>query len=490
MIRLTKKHAIIEHKESGKSNREVAKLVGVNRKTVADYWNEHQILLSRLANGNDIRSVQEAIVAAPKYDTTNRSPRKYTDQLDAFLDSILESESEKSKVLGNHKQKLTNVQIHAIIKIAGFDIGLSTIGEYIKAKRARQAEVFIKQEYELGMRLEYDFGEVKLKIGGVVAKYHMAVLSSPAASFRWAFLYTSQKKEVFMDSHVKFFELAKGVYEEVVYDNMKNVVTKFIGRNEKQLNEDLIKMSIYYGFRINVTNCFSGNEKGHVESSVKEIRNKVFAIRYSFDSLDEAKDYLAAELCKMNENSKFSEEKACLLPYKPPLELAKISEQKVDKYCFVRVDNNFYSVPEYMAGRKVLIKNYLADIIVYSGSAIVCSHRKKEGFHEVSIDINHYLTTLLRKPGALRNSLALKSKMELKTLFDKYYIGREREFISILIDNKEKDMEEVKDALILRVCTKAATALSIEDNIIAQTKLQLQELSSLFMNKGDEEYVH
>ena len=36
-----------------------------------------------------------------------------------------------------------------------------------------------------------------------------------------------------MDSHVKFFEMVKGVYKEVVYDNMKNVVTKFIGRKEK-----------------------------------------------------------------------------------------------------------------------------------------------------------------------------------------------------------------------------------------------------------------
>jgi hypothetical protein len=34
-----------------------------------------------------------------------------------------------------------------------------------------------------------------------------------------------------------------GVYGEVVYDNMRNVATKFIGRNEKELNPDLLKMS-------------------------------------------------------------------------------------------------------------------------------------------------------------------------------------------------------------------------------------------------------
>ncbi len=29
-----------------------------------------------------------------------------------------------------------------------------------------------------------------------------------------------------------------GVYKEVVYDNMRNVVSRFIGRNERELNED------------------------------------------------------------------------------------------------------------------------------------------------------------------------------------------------------------------------------------------------------------
>ena len=115
---------------------------------------------------------------------------------------------------------------------------------------------------------------------GVIHKYpyFMAVFASPAGKFRWCKLYTNQKKPVFMDSHVKFFEYMRGGYREVVYDNMKNVVTKFIGKNEKELNADLVKMSMYYGFSINVTNCFSGNEKGTVEKSVDVLRTELFAM--------------------------------------------------------------------------------------------------------------------------------------------------------------------------------------------------------------------
>jgi len=91
-----------------------------------------------------------------------------------------------------------------------------------------------------------------------------------------------------MDSHVRFFERMGGCHREIVYNNMKNVVSKFIGKNEKELNPDLMKMSMYYGFRINVTNCFKGNEKGHVENSVKVLRNQLFSSRYRFNSLEEA----------------------------------------------------------------------------------------------------------------------------------------------------------------------------------------------------------
>ena len=163
-----------------------------------------------------------------------------------------------------------------------------------------------------------------------------------------------------MDSQVRFFEMMGGSFREIVYDNMRNVVTKFIGKGEKELNPELIKMAAYYGFRINVTNCFSGNEKGYVEStsallqpppcgchskpkssprvrSVKILRNKFFSGHYIFASLDEAREYLHSQLLKHNEGSLMEEEKKYLLPYKPPLELAEISEHTVNSGCMICV---------------------------------------------------------------------------------------------------------------------------------------------------------
>jgi hypothetical protein len=294
-----------------------------------------------------------------------------------------------------------------------------------------------------------------------------------------------------MDSHVRFFEMAGGSYGEVVYDNMKQVVTRFIGKSEKELNADLIKMSIYYGFRINVTNCFAGNEKGHVEGSVKIIRNKAFATKYRFDTLADAEAHLASELEKMNAGSLFAEEQMHLGPYRPPLELAEVSEQKVDKYSFIRVDNNFYSVPDYLVGRQVLIRKYPAEIVVYSCMNKVCSHKKKEGFHEMSVEISHYLDTFVRKPGALKNSLALRSKEDLKAVFDKYFTGREREFIAILKENADKELPDVIGALLAaKDPMRHIGERTIEDNVTKKTVSGLTALSAFFAKEGGEPYAN
>lgn len=68
--------------------------------------------------------------------------------------------------LKNHKQALSIVQIHQIILDAGFDISYPSIAIYVREKRKKSKECFIKQDYDYGDRLEYDFGEVKLMIDG------------------------------------------------------------------------------------------------------------------------------------------------------------------------------------------------------------------------------------------------------------------------------------------------------------------------------------
>ena len=85
----------------------------------------------------------------------------------------------KDELLKNHKQQLSVVKIHQMIKDKGFDISYPSIAVYVRKKRNINKEFFIKQKYDFADRLEYDFGELKLLIAGKLSKFHLAVLSSP-----------------------------------------------------------------------------------------------------------------------------------------------------------------------------------------------------------------------------------------------------------------------------------------------------------------------
>jgi transposase len=489
------KHTIITLMNQGKSLRETSKITGICRKTVTRYWKEYLALTEQINTGGDIKDIQEQITRCPKYDTSSRKPLKYNSAIDEAIDKLLDGEQLKLKLLGaTHKQHLTCRQIHESLVKQGFDIGLSTVTANVSRKRQRNKEAFIRQEYELGQRLEYDFGEVRLVIGGVSNVYYIAALASPASNFRWGYLYANQKKESFMDSHVRFFEHIGGVWSEIVYDNMKNVVSRFIGKNEKVLNDDLVKMSIYYGFAINVTNCFSGNEKGYVESSVKWLRNKLFAYRYAFDTLEDAKQYMNERLCELNKASRIEEEKIHLIPARPPLELANISEHVVDKYSFIRIDNGLYSVPDYLVGHSLCVKCYPDEIIVYSGFSEVCRHKRLTAKEVFSVDIFHYLDTLARKPGAVKNSVALRSKARLKEIFDKHYTNCPKDFIVRLERLRGYPIDEVADIMALPDISASYEAMDIPQswqngfvkvsNIQNVTRAQLSALTTAFLG-GD-----
>lgn len=238
MLKQMDKLTLINLKEKGKTNIEVAELLNVHRKTVAKYWKEYQNDIKQLQETKDkeeVTKLQEKIYSNPKYDSSNRKRSKYNKEIEKDLIKIISDEHEKDVLLGNHKQQLTKRQIFQKLKAYGHDIGYTTITHEIDRLRNKQHECFIKQDYKYGDRLEYDFGQVKLFINGQTKTLYMAVITSPASDLRWAYLYENSKQEVFLDSHVRFFDMTKRVWREIVYDNMRNVVKKFLGKNKKKL---------------------------------------------------------------------------------------------------------------------------------------------------------------------------------------------------------------------------------------------------------------
>lgn len=162
------KYSIINLKIKGLSNRKIAVQLGINRKTVGKIWTDYcdaqnQLLTQPQLTQGEREKLTELVINR-SYNSESRTKRKLTPEVLKRLYEILEDEETKTLLLGKkHKQKLTCSQIHQILREEGVDIGLTTVSTTVKEIRESK-EVFIKQNYHYGQRLEYDFDEVKLMI--------------------------------------------------------------------------------------------------------------------------------------------------------------------------------------------------------------------------------------------------------------------------------------------------------------------------------------
>ncbi|WP_027352054.1 IS21 family transposase [Desulfotomaculum nigrificans] len=465
MIKLIQKQNIlIMYYREGKSQREIARLLGVDRKTVRRYINKYEEKRKELEQSSglvDPGELIQEIVEPPKYTVGNRPKRKVTEDIQSLIKKHLD-ENEQKRRNGQHKQVKKIIDIYEALVEDNIDISYSSVKRIVRSLEQKAKEAFIKESYIPGDVCEFDWGEVKLTIGGKLQILQMAAFTSAYGNYRYAYLFTKQKTECFQEAHARFFQEVGGVYQTLVYDNMKVAVKRFVG-TEKEPTEGLLQLSIYYGFRYRFCNVRRGNEKGHVERSVDVIRRKAFAFKDTFESLDEANNYLLKICNKLNAKPQdtrdgqsalacLEQERANLLTLPPMFDSARVVNARVDKYATIVVDQNHYSVPDHLVGELVMVKIYSSRICCFYKDAKIAEHARLTGCHEWRLELSHYLETLKKKPGALAGSMALQqADQKIKQIFETYYTKKEKEFIEL--------MQYIKDGTSLSDVEKSITEL-------------------------------
>lgn len=278
----------------------------------------------------------------------------------------------------------------------------------------------------------------------------MAVFTLAKSNLRYAKLYRTEDNQSFVDAHINFFQYVGGVPKIMIYDNMKVAVKKFVGPTEKEATEALKKLAIYYGFNYRFCNAYSGNEKGHVENSVEFVRRKSFASKYKFTNHDEAEKRLNETIERINKKNEeeIDKEKETLLALMPTYEAAIMVNLRVDKLSTIVYKQNKYSVPDYLVGKYVNVKITVNRINIYFNNNLVASHEKSYKNQTWSMNIEHYRNTLLKKPGAIKNSLAFSQlNTKLQSIFNKYFLSNPKEFIELLDIVSEYGIEKAENTI-------------------------------------------
>lgn len=265
LITLNEKQKIILYWREGLSKSEIARKVEKNRDTVRKYIDEYENKKQELLNSTSTDKVPELIediVCKPKYDSSNRAKRKLTDEIISEIEMHLE-ENKLKRERGEGKLQKKKIDIFEAIINKGYDIGHTTVYNAITKIEGKRSEAYIKAIYNPGYTCEFDWGDVKLKINGKTIVAQMAVFTAAYSNYRFAILFMRQKMEFFQEAHAEFFNHCNGAYSQMVYDNMKVAVKRFVGSTEKEPTEGLLQLSIYYGFDFRFCNVRSGNEKGN-----------------------------------------------------------------------------------------------------------------------------------------------------------------------------------------------------------------------------------
>ena len=357
------------HSRGNKSEREIARLTGLSRNTVAKW-------------------LKAPAETAPKYQR-KAAVTKLTPFHEA-LKQALRADARRPVAA-----RRTAKALYAEVKAAGYAGCYTRVKDFIREWRAGEgqsvvARAFVPLTFALGEAFQFDWSEEGQVVGGVYHRMQVAHMKLCASRAFFLVAYPSQGHEMLFDAHTRSFAALGGVPLRGIFDNMKTAVDKVNKGKERVVNERFAAMCAHYLFDPDFCNVASGWEKGVVEKNVQDSRRRIWieAGKQRFGSFVELNAWLAArcralwEELRHPEHEQFTiaemleHERAALMPMPEPFDGYVERPARVSSTCLVTVARNRYSVPCELAGQMVSARLYPDEVVIVAGDATVCAARR------------------------------------------------------------------------------------------------------------------
>jgi transposase len=374
------------------------------------------------------RTVRQALESAeppPPKPRSWKAPR--LDPFKAAIDAMLVAD-----LTAPRKQRHTSRRVHArLLEEHGAVVSYSTVRDYVAKRRAQiyadagraTREVFVPQEHPAGEEAEVDFGDVYVVLAGVVTKCHMFAFRLSHSGKAIHRVYPTEGQEAFLEGHIAAFEAIGGVpTRHIRFDNLTDAVVKVLFGAGRQRVENSRWVQFHSHYEFDPFYCLPGlngaHEKGGIEGEVGRYRrnrltpmpevNSFAELNELIVGWDDADDRrrITGRLTTVGQD--FATERPLLRPlprerFESGLELTP----RVDRSALITVRMAKYSVPAHLIGRKVRVVLRASEVTVYDGRTELARHPRVMGAHAQSVNLDHYLDVLARKPGALPGATAL-----------------------------------------------------------------------------------
>jgi transposase len=385
MLRMDKVY-VIRHKVlvEGKSIRSVAHELGISRNTVSRYLR----------------------LSEPVRKETGPRRRPVMDKVAARIDEILE----EWKYRVTAKQRITGSRILRQLREDNYQVGITTVRDYLREKRRRTAEVYVPLVHRPGEEGQFDFFEVTVEEEGELRHAWELLLHLPYCEHDFLAFYDSCDQLSVLDGHVRAAAHFGGLPRRIVYDNLSAAVRRRVGL-EPQLTERFQALASHYLFEPCFTRRGEGHDKGSVESRGKGIRLQHLTPVPRGNSLAEISAAVLKEVDdawreRVHQDGRrcwdlWQEERRSLIALPEwPFEARRVVLAPVSSKATVEIEGARYSLPSRWARLEATAYVGVADIRLSCRGETEVVRRQRRGGK--CIQYRHYLPELARKPQAVR----------------------------------------------------------------------------------------
>lgn len=303
----------------------------------------------------------------------------------------------KETIISKLEIGCTSMAIFKFIQKDGYTGSYSLVADFVQKHKKKQIKkATIRFETAPGLQAQVDWKENLKMISkhGELFEVNIFLMVLGYSRTKFVKLTSDKTQKTLFGCMNEAFKYFGGVPKEIVFDNMATVVDRANSRiGNVKLNTKFVQYSKDIGFNPITCRIYRPQTKGKVESLAKLV-DRLQVYNHEFETYEELEKIVKMFMKEINNEisqgtdmkpiERLAKETKYLLPL-PNQEVLNAyttspKEYKVSKESMITYKGQKYSVPIYLIGKSVSVKETDEYIHIYYTTNLITKHKKSKKF--------------------------------------------------------------------------------------------------------------